>query len=50
MLFKSFIQYQLCLEQSEKLNDDFKTVPTNTADQTHLISPDPPQSLNIFSY
>ena len=35
---------------SEKLNDDFKTVSTNIADQltTHLISPNPPRSQNIF--
>ena len=35
---------------SEKLNDDLKTVSTNTADQltTHLISPNPPRSQNIF--
>ena len=35
---------------SEKLNDDLKTVSKNTADQltTHLISPNPPRSQNIF--
>ena len=35
---------------SDKLNDDLKTVSKNTAEQltTHLISPNPPRSQNIF--